>query len=83
MFTQILKDDSLKRIINKINESGYSVNQLASYSHLGVNEVKKLVDGEIEDMDFMMLVNLCRTIKLNPFSFIRDDIKLTEFLNSI
>ena len=83
MFMELLKDDSLKRIIEEINKSGYSVNQIASYSHLGVNEVRRLVDGEIDEMDFMMLVGLCRTMHLNPFSFIKDDVKLTEFLNSI
>lgn len=83
MFMEILKDGSLKRIIEEINKSGYSVNQIASYSHLGVKEVRKLVDGEIEEMDFMMLVSLCRAMNLNPFSFIKDDIKLSEFLNSI
>lgn len=83
MFMEILKDGSLKRIIEEINKSGYSVNQIASYSHLGVKEVRKLVDGEIEEMDFMMLVSLCKAMNLNPFSFIKDDIKLSEFLNSI
>lgn len=83
MFMELLKDDSLKRIIEEINKSGYSVNQIASYSHLGVNEVRRLVDGEIDEMDFMMLVGLCRTMHLNPFSFIKDEVKLSEFLDSI
>lgn len=83
MFMELLKDDSLKRIIEEINKSGYSVNQIASYSHLGVNEVRRLVDGEIDEMDFMMLVDLCRTMHLNPFSFIKDEVKLSEFLDSI
>ena len=83
MFMELLKDDSLKRIIEEINKSGYSVNQIASYSHLGVKEVRRLIDGEIDEMDFMMLVSLCRTIHLNPFSFIKDDVKLSEFLDSI
>lgn len=83
MFMEMLKDNTLKKIIEELNNTGYSVNQIASYSHLGVNEVRKLVDGEIDEMDFMMLVALCRVIHLNPFSFIKDEVTLTEFLDSI
>ena len=83
MLMEILKDDSCQRLIEEINKSGYTVNQIASYSHLGVKEVKKLVNGEIEDMDFLMLVNLCKAMNINPFSFFKEDLKLVDFLNSI
>ncbi len=83
MLIEVLKDNSCQRLIEEINKSGYTVNQIASYSRLGVNEVKKLVDGEIQDMDFLMLVNICKTLKINPFSFIKEDIKLVDFINSI
>ena len=83
MLIEVLKDDSCQRLIEEINKSGYTVNQLASYSHLGVNEVRKLVNGDIQDMDFLMLVNICKAMNINPFSFFKEDLKLVDFLNSI
>lgn len=83
MLIEILKDNSCERLIEEINKCGYTVNQIASYSHLGVKEVKKLVDGEIQDMDFLMLVNICKALNINPFSFFKEDLRLVDFLNSI
>lgn len=83
MLIEILKDNSCDRLIEEINKSGYTVNQLASYSHLGKNEVIKLVNGDIKDMDFLMLVNICKAMNINPFSFFKEDLSLVDFLNSI
>lgn len=83
MLIEILKEDSCQRLIEEINKSGYTVNQLASYSHLGKQEVEKLINGDIKDMDFLMLVNICKTMNINPFSFFKEDLKLVDFINSI
>lgn len=83
MLIEILKDDSYKRLIEEINKSGYTVNQLAINSHLEKNEVQKLVDGDIQDMDFLMLVNICKAMNINPFSFFKEDLSLVDFINSI
>ena len=83
MLIDILKDDAWKRLKREIKKSGYSIDQLASRAHLEKYEVQRVMDGDINEMDFLMLVNLCKAINIDPFSFFKDDIKLADFLNSI
>lgn len=83
MFLEILKDDTYQTLIDEINNCGYSIHELSDISLISEKEIKKIKSGNLDDMDFLMLVNLCKAMNINPFSFIKEEISLIDFLNSI
>lgn len=83
MLNDILKVGACEMIIERINAKGYSVRQISKKADLEYNEVKRFIEGETDEMDFLMLVNLCHAINLNPFDYVRDDILLKDFLELV
>lgn len=83
MFLEILKDDTYQTLIDEINNCGYSIHELSDISSVSKKDIKKIKNGNLDDMDFLMLVNLCKAMDINPFSFIKEGISLVDFLNSI
>ena len=83
MFLEILKDDTYQTLIDEINNCGYSIHELSDISSVSKKDIKKIKNGNLDDMDFLTLVNLCKAIDINPFSFIKEGISLVDFLSSI
>ena len=83
MLDDILKVGACEELIKIINEKGYTVREISKNANLEYKEVKKFMEGETDELDFLMLVNLCNFMNLNVFDFVKDDIKLKEFLNLV
>lgn len=83
MLNDILKVGACEELIKIINEKGYTVREISKNANLEYKEVKKFMEGETDELDFLMLVNLCNFMNLNVFDFVKDDIKLKEFLNLV
>lgn len=83
MLDGVLKVGACDELINMINEKGYSVKQISKMSKLCYKEVYNFMNGDTSEVDFLMLSNLCNAIHVNVFDYVKDDIKLKDFLSLV
>lgn len=83
MLDDILKVGACEELIKEINKRGYTLREISKSANLEYKEVKKFMEGESDETDFLMLVNLCKLVGFNPFDLIKDDIKLKDFLELV
>ena len=83
MFSNLIVEEVGKEIQLERERQKLSRTKLASYSQVDSEIVKELENGYYKNLDFCSLVEICRTLKMNVFSFLKEGITITELLNTI
>lgn len=83
MIKDFLKEDAYKSLLNAIQKSGKTKNEIAKACRLNKQDINKIYDGDFDNIDFLMIADVCHEINYSVFSLIKEDTKLYEFINAI
>ena len=83
MFTDFLKEDAYKSLLKAIKKSGLSKKEIAKICRLNKQDINKVYDGDFDNVDFLMIADVCNAINYSVFSLFKEDTKLYEFINAI
>lgn len=74
-----LKNAIIKRIYELCRQYNYTPNALAELSGIPPTNLRRLLNGEVENPSSVLIYKICKTLKMNISDFYDSDIFKQEF----